>query len=594
MINRVMNGGDFLINLMMMLIERVGLIIILAFFLVNIPQFRRLLFRTDTVTKVELIVIFSLFTIIANLIGIEISPNNDTDVTPLLLNVSPGDSVANIRILTVTVSGIIGGPFVGSVVGMVAGVHRILQESFTLDALFYLPSSIIIGFLSGLFSIQKQHHFAIMKAWQGFLIGLLMESIQMIFILIFSPTGWTLVKYIAIPMITIGALGTSVFLSIISLYFRQEVDVQAAQTKTVLQLALRTLPEFRQGLNRTAAKKVVELILKYTSFEAAGISNEHKILAFAGTGQDHHIAGQEIKTSLSEKAINSGEVQIGNNAKEINCKVPNCPLHSAIVVPLVAQNKIVGSLKLYHTEQWKLSPVEIQLGTGLGEILAMQIMLGEMEKQSNLVRDAEIKSLQAQVNPHFFFNAINTISAVMRINSDQARSLLLQLSTYFRSNLLGVRETVIPLAKEFEHVKAYLSLEQTRFPDKYEINFNNTVDENVMIPPFSIQILVENAIKHAFSKSKTNNVVSIRVARIKDKLELRVADNGSGINKEIIGKIGKDAISSKKGSGTALQNLSARLSGLYGSDGELKVDSDHYGTVVRVVIPYMEKGEGEK
>ena len=594
MINRVMNGGDFLINLMMMLIERVGLIIILAFFLVNIPQFRRLLFRTDTVTKVELIVIFSLFTIIANLIGIEISPNNDTDVTPLLLNVSPGDSVANIRILTVTVSGIIGGPFVGSVVGMVAGVHRILQESFTLDALFYLPSSIIIGFLSGLFSIQKQHHFAIMKAWQGFLIGLLMESIQMIFILIFSPTGWTLVKYIAIPMITIGALGTSVFLSIISLYFRQEVDVQAAQTKTVLQLALRTLPEFRQGLNKTAAKKVVELILKYTSFEAAGISNEHKILAFAGTGQDHHIAGQEIKTSLSEKAINSGEVQIGNNAKEINCKVPNCPLHSAIVVPLVAQNKIVGSLKLYHTEQWKLSPVEIQLGTGLGEILAMQIMLGEMEKQSNLVRDAEIKSLQAQVNPHFFFNAINTISAVMRINSDQARSLLLQLSTYFRSNLLGVRETVIPLAKEFEHVKAYLSLEPTRFPDKYEINFNNTVDENVMIPPFSIQILVENAIKHAFSKSKTNNVVSIRVARIKDKLELRVADNGSGIDKEIIGKIGKDAISSKKGSGTALQNLSARLSGLYGSDGELKVDSDHYGTVVRVVIPYMEKGEGEK
>ncbi|WP_057802044.1 sensor histidine kinase [Pediococcus stilesii] len=583
-----------MINLMMMLIERVGLIIILAFFLVNIPQFRRLLFRTDTVTKVELIVIFSLFTIIANLIGIEISPNNDTDVTPLLLNVSPGDSVANIRILTVTVSGIIGGPFVGSVVGMVAGVHRILQESFTLDALFYLPSSIIIGFLSGLFSIQKQHHFAIMKAWQGFLIGLLMESIQMIFILIFSPTGWTLVKYIAIPMITIGALGTSVFLSIISLYFRQEVDVQAAQTKTVLQLALRTLPEFRQGLNKTAAKKVVELILKYTSFEAAGISNEHKILAFAGTGQDHHIAGQEIKTSLSEKAINSGEVQIGNNAKEINCKVPNCPLHSAIVVPLVAQNKIVGSLKLYHTEQWKLSPVEIQLGTGLGEILAMQIMLGEMEKQSNLVRDAEIKSLQAQVNPHFFFNAINTISAVMRINSDQARSLLLQLSTYFRSNLLGVRETVIPLAKEFEHVKAYLSLEQTRFPDKYEINFNNTVDENVMIPPFSIQILVENAIKHAFSKSKTNNVVSIRVARIKDKLELRVADNGSGIDKEIIGKIGKDAISSKKGSGTALQNLSARLSGLYGSDGELKVDSDHYGTVVRVVIPYMEKGEGEK
>ncbi len=76
--------------------------------------------------------------------------------------------MANIRILTVTVSGIIGGPMVGGIVGAVAGVHRVLQESLTNDALFYIPSSILIGILSGWFSNQKQHRFATMKPWHGF------------------------------------------------------------------------------------------------------------------------------------------------------------------------------------------------------------------------------------------------------------------------------------------------------------------------------------------------------------------------------------------------------------------------------------------
>ncbi|WP_186318575.1 histidine kinase, partial [Dermacoccus nishinomiyaensis] len=76
-----------------------------------------------------------------------------------------------------------------------------------------------------------------------------------------------------------------------------------------------------------------------------------------------------------------------------------------------------------------------QMASGLAEIFSSQIELGQAEMQSALLRDAEIKSLQAQVNPHFFFNAINTISAMIRINSEKARDLLLQLSQFFRSNL---------------------------------------------------------------------------------------------------------------------------------------------------------------
>ena len=129
------------------------------------------------------------------------------------------------------------------------------------------------------------------------------------------------------------------------------------------------------------------------------------------------------------------------------------------------------------------------------EIFSNQIALGEAEVQAKLVRDAKIKSLQAQINPHFFFNAI---SAVLRRNQDKARELLLQLSNYFRANLIGARETEITLGQERRQVDAYLELEQIRFPQKYKIAFDQQVTDSVCLPPFTIQVLVENAFKHAF------------------------------------------------------------------------------------------------
>src|SRR5699024_11208295 len=116
------------------------------------------------------------------------------------------------------------------------------------------------------------------------------------------------------------------------------------------------------------------------------------------------------------------------------CNHPECPLEAAIVVPLRVKNDVIGTLKLYFTNRHDVSHSDKQLASGLAEIFSSQLELGQAETQSALVRDAEIKSLQAQVNPHFFFNAINTISALVRIDSEKARKLLLQLSQFFRSN----------------------------------------------------------------------------------------------------------------------------------------------------------------
>ena len=193
--------------------------------------------------------------------------------------------------------------------------------------------------------------------------------------------------------------------------------------------------------------------------------------------------------------------------EDIGCNHPECPLEAAIVVPLRVKNDVIGTLKLYFTNRHDVSHSDKQLASGLAEIFSSQLELGQAETQSALVRDAEIKSLQAQVNPHFFFNAINTISALVRIDSEKARKLLLQLSQFFRSNLQGARNNTISLEKELQQVEAYLSLEQARYPDRFDVSFN--IEDScygALVPPFAIQILIENAIKHAF---KTVNITIV-------------------------------------------------------------------------------------
>ncbi len=570
--------------------ERVGLIVLLAFILVNIRPFRKLLLESTPADRFKLTLIFSAFAIISNMLGIQIDPNNHIMRETILWHVIPGYSVVNVRILAVTVAGIVGGPSVGGITGLVAGAHRTMMEGWASDAWFYIISSTLIGVLSGMLYRKDRRHFVVMPPWQGFLISLIMESIQMVFVFLFSPTHLKLVSFIALPMIVISSVGTAFFLMILSLYFRQEVDTRAVQTRSVMKLAVRTLPAFRHGLQPESAKQVARLILAYTDFDAVGIGNGEKTLAFAGAGSDHHRQDmpKDNVPNFVKRALREKQTQLVYNADQIGCQNLRCPLQAGMAIPMMLGGRVLGVLTLYFTENWKLTPVEIQTGEGLGEILATQIVLGEKERQAGLLRDAELKSLQAQISPHFFFNSINTIIAISRFDSEKARFLLRELSTFFRSNLLGANQSKIPLKQEEAHVKAYLNLEQTRFPDKYDVEFFSSVDDQVLVPPFAIQVLVENAIHHAFGNRKTGNIINIWITRSGRYLEIRVTDNGEGIDPNVIDKLGKEKINSKHGSGTALQNLNARLKGLYGDSAKVQIVTGKTGTSISLLIPYAQ------
>lgn len=577
-------------SLSLLITERVGMVVLLAFLLVNVKPFRRLLFHQTISAKVQLFVIFSLFTILANLTGIEIDRQNHVQSTIILTKLSPTSSVANARVLAVSSAGITGGPWVGAAVGLVAGLHRVVQGS--VNSSFYIASSVLIGILSGLAYRGEDRDFsrpALLTPWQGFAVGIVMEVIQMVFILLFSDAGWSLVRFIAGPMVIVNSLGTYVFLSVISTYIKQEQETRAVQTQAVLDLADKTLPYFRTGLNFESAQEVARIIKRYTNFDAISLTTRNEILAHVGAGSDHHVPTKKMVTHLSEKAIKTGEVQIAHSEEQIGCSNPDCPLQAAVVVPLRVNDKVVGTLKMYYVKSWELTPVEIQLANGLEKIFSSQIALGQAENQAKLVREAEIKALQAQVNPHFFFNAINTIVAMIRKDSDKARELLIQLSLYFRSNLLGVRETQITLKQELDQVNAYLTLELSRFPDRYEIHQEISVNEQVLLPPFMLQILLENALKHAFNGRMKGNEVWLSVSQVGKRIKVQVEDNGTGIKPEVQAKLGEEEVSSESGSGTALQNLNQRLIEIYDERSQLNFTSSRAGTTVTAYLPLTVK-----
>jgi LytS/YehU family sensor histidine kinase len=131
-------------------------------------------------------------------------------------------------------------------------------------------------------------------------------------------------------------------------------------------------------------------------------------------------------------------------------------------------------------------------------------------KLESLVKELELKTIKSHINPHFIFNALNSIRALVDENPDRARTAITELSNILRSSMQTEKMELAPLEKELNIVKDYLALEHIRFEDRLRIEYD--IDEDTMdqpVPPMMLQTLVENAIKHGISKHKEGGIVRV-------------------------------------------------------------------------------------
>lgn len=191
------------------------------------------------------------------------------------------------------------------------------------------------------------------------------------------------------------------------------------------------------------------------------------------------------------------------------------------------------------------------------------------------VKDFEIKTLKSQLNPHFMFNAMNGIRALIEEDPQKAKTAITKLSNIFRYSLKIERTETVPLDEEIKTVIDYLSLEQVRFEER--LNYETDIDNNVLgieIPPMMVQTLVENGIKHGISKLTKGGIIKISAKKENGLLVIKILNSGSLSEKDL-----KDA----KGFGVA--NTIHRLSLLYGEKASFKISNNNGFVEALIKIP---------
>ena len=265
---------------------------------------------------------------------------------------------------------------------------------------------------------------------------------------------------------------------------------------------------------------------------------------------------------------------------------------------------VVG-LRFVHTELSRHFPrsifalespgnVWLEVGIYAASVVAIGIELKifnsvriqiKLEEQERLLLRARMEALQNQVNPHFLFNTLNSISSLVRFDPDMAREVIFKLATILR-RLLNTSEAFAPLRDEFEFIDNYLDIEVVRFGrDKLRVVKElDPASLDVVVPSMLLQPLVENSIKHGLSPKVEGGSIYLRSRVSGSRLVIEVEDDGVGM-----GAAQLEESSSWSGMGIGMANISERLQVLYGDTARMTIDShEGKGTLIRIRLPLVE------
>ncbi|MBB6215667.1 two-component system sensor histidine kinase LytS [Anaerosolibacter carboniphilus] len=556
------------IELMNSLMNRGAIIIILAFLLSKSSLFKKLVLKKDItyLEKIAMGILFGIFGIIGTYSGIPVK-----------------GAIANSRVIGVFVGGWLGGPVVGILSGVIAGGHRWAIDIGGFTAVACAVSTIVEGAISGYGSRLVKD---LKTSWLGALVlGAAAEIIQMIIILVVAkpfPDALNLVELIWFPMVFVNSIGISIFIAMTQNIFIEHERIGAAQAHLALKIANETLPVLRKGFHMDSIKRTAEIIYEMTNVAAVAITDTEHILAHIGEASDHHLTGSPILTQITKDVIDSGAYRVARTPAEIDCNEKECKLLSAVIVPLFDRDRVAGTLKLYKSDKLGITSTDIQLALGLAQLFSTQIELSKLEYQNKLLAKAELRALQAQINPHFLFNALNTIASFIRTKPEEARELIIHLSDYFRQSL-QFNSGDIDLMREIKNIESYLALERARFGEKLKIIYE--IPENIVcvIPPLILQPVVENAVKHGIFNKAEGGTVIIRAIDKKEYVELIVEDDGIGMDQDKLQGLLKEERNTNH---IGLMNVNKRLKTKYGAEYCLSIASQvGLGTTVKMVIP---------
>jgi len=550
-------------TLFLSLIERLGLIVTFAFFISKTVLFKDYLTKEKSTWPESIF-----FAVMWGTLGIIMT----------VLGTPVGGGIANSRTIPVVLSGLLGGPVVGMISGLIAGFHRaFLTHGGELTAISCGISTFLGGIIGGL--AKKRLEQSSNKWFLGFSLGLGVEVLQMLIILLIArpfDQAFALVELIFLPMTFLNAIGIGMFLLIVQQIYKENDAAAALKAQMALDIANKTVPYLKKGLNTDTASAACKIICDITRFKAVAITDEERVLALAGEDGLYDRIGTPISTEITRRCLHTGNMQVGQSGMHFDIFGPNSGENSVIVAPLKMSDRVIGCLKVYRDKKNSVTKSDQELVKGLAALFTTQLELSSVEQQKSLREEAELKALRAQIKPHFLFNSLNTIMSLIRTDSDEARRLLQELSVILRS---GFKDNAIqvPLKEELRVIEAFLRIEKARFPEKLQIEYDVDEDIQLNVPPLILQPLVENAVRHGIRDKQGTGTVKISIHQDSGKVHFDVADDGIGMTREKVENL-------KFATGIGLNNVRDRLQSIY--EVNLHIDSEvNVGTHVYFSIP---------
>lgn len=554
------------------LFRSVSVLVFVIFLISKTKILKNLILKQDITYSKKLVLIFLFGGISA--LGV--------DMNPVL------HAVANTQPVGIIAGGLTGGLTVGIGAGVLAGLHRLLVGGISVydNVVAFLLSGTLAGLMSGKLRDRQER-------WPyAFGITLVLELVHLCLLAVLPSAYDADVAHFSVigpPMVLINSLGVAAFIAILDSLRSEQEKVEGQAAKLALQIANKTLAYLRKGLDVSSARQTVRIIYERVgNLSAVAITSHDKILAFQGMPDAyHHSELGGVLTDSTKRVLETGEWLVMQQKSEIGCPYPECPLASKVVVPLIADGNVVGALVLYKAVEYGITPFETELAVGLGHLISTQIQLSSGELQAELRTKAELKALQAQINPHFLFNAINTIVYYCRKQPDTARKLLIHLAQYYRSTI--AMEDMADLRTEILHVESYVAIEVARFHGKLKVIYDIPPECHCRLPALTLQPIVENAIKHGIYPRKQGGTVVITAACLLHGVIVKVEDDGIGMDKATLARVLEYSPHKKM---IGLSNVNGRLRGLYGPEAGLTIVSEKgRGTCVLIAVPAERSGE---
>ena len=544
------------------LISNIGCSAIIAFFFIKIDK-ANIIIKSKAKSKKDVIALsffFSLLSISGTYIGLNFN-----------------GAILNTRNMGVVAGGLLGGPYVAALTGLVAGIHRAIVNLGRETAIPCAIATIIGGFLTAYvsrFAKNKDRMFF------AFLLAFVVENLSMALILLIQKDkalAQSIVKNFYIPMVFMNSVGAAILILLVEDIIQKSELIAGNQAKLALEIANKTLPYFRNTEN---LNEVCKIIANSLGARATVITDTKEIIA--GFSTDKSVINRSnIRSNNTREVLKTGEVMlvIKDDEDEIieDFFYISPHIKSCIILPLKEKNDVSGTLKIFFDTAEKITEKNRYLMIGLSHLISTQMEISKVENLISLLKYSELKALQSQINPHFLFNVLNTMTSLIRTNPEKAREVTIDLSNYLRYNLDNNLKSV-ELIKELNQIDTYIKIEKARFGEKLNIIYD--VEEslyNFQIPSLIIQPLVENSIKHGILKKRDNGFVKIIVKRIDKDIEVAIEDDGVGIEQAVI-----DNLDKKIEENIGLKNVHQRLKLLYGEG--LNITKLEQGTRIKFKI----------